>query len=86
MGEVQRNRVKEWRLKRAETVPAAFSVAEVARRLRVSERTYRDWEAGRHRPSRRSRVAIARDLGVTVADLGFDGVGPVEEQRATKPS
>ena len=71
MGSNPPNRIREWRLLRAKDVPAAFTAAELARRMRVTERTYRDWEAGAHRPTRRKRAALARHLGVTVADLGL---------------
>lgn len=40
----------------------AFKVAEVARRVGVTERTYRRWERGDMSPSRRHARALAREV------------------------
>ncbi len=50
-----------------------FTIAAVAQRLGVGERTLRLWEAGETTPTQRHRRALARELGVTVEELGLDG-------------
>lgn len=73
--------------------PYAFTIEEVARRIGVSSLTLRNWEHGRYRPqSRRTAERLARDLGVTVEELGLEeravtvahGAGDVAE--AARPS
>jgi DNA-binding XRE family transcriptional regulator len=65
-------RIRELRLRRAEQVPTAFTVTALARRLGVSEVSLRSWERGANRPTHRHARALARELGVQVADLGLD--------------
>ncbi len=62
-------RIRELRLKRAELVPTAFTVTALARRLGVSEVSFRSWERGANRPTHRHARALARELGVTVDEL-----------------
>lgn len=72
------NRIREIRLERKQLVPAAFSIAALARRVGVTEGILRDWELGRIRPRQRHAKALARELGVRVEDLGIDS--PPREQ------
>ncbi|HEY7201870.1 MAG TPA: helix-turn-helix domain-containing protein [Candidatus Dormibacteraeota bacterium] len=65
-------RVREIRLERARTVPAAFTLAAVAARAGVSVTTLRKWELGQARPRVRAAKALAKALGVKVEDLGLD--------------
>ncbi len=48
--------------------PSAFSVPEVARRVGVTERTYRRWEAGEDRPRRRHLQTLGHELGFKPVD------------------
>ena len=48
--------------------PSAFSVPEVARRVGVTERTYRRWEAGEDHPRRRHLQALGNELGFKPVD------------------
>jgi len=66
------NRIRELRLERARQFPSAFSIAAVAQRLGVAERTLRYWESGETQPTKRHAQRLAREFGVTVADLGLD--------------
>jgi transcriptional regulator with XRE-family HTH domain len=66
-------RIREIRQGLAQRYPRAFSVAELARRIGVAERTLRHWERGTMRPTRRHAQALARELGVPVEALGIDG-------------
>lgn len=50
-----------------------FTIAALAQRVGVGERTLRYWEAGLTSPTSRHRRALARELGVTVEELGLDG-------------
>lgn len=45
--------------------PSAFAVPELARRLGVTERTYRRWEAGEDQPRMRHLQALNRELGLS---------------------
>lgn len=67
--------------------PRASSLTELAHRIGVAERTLRYWEAGQTRPSRRHARALARELGVSVEELGLEDRpseedGPAPEERA----
>lgn len=53
--------LRQWMARRW---PSAFAVPEVARRLGVTERTYRRWEAGEDRPRARHLQALNRELGL----------------------
>jgi transcriptional regulator with XRE-family HTH domain len=66
------NRIRAIREQRAEIVPAAFTMAALSRRVGVSDKTLRSWEQGASRPTARHARALARELGVTVDDLGLD--------------
>jgi transcriptional regulator with XRE-family HTH domain len=48
-----------------------FTIAALAQRVGVGERTLRYWEAGVTLPTRRHQRALARELGVTVDELGL---------------
>ncbi len=76
----------------AERWPAAFSAAEVARRIGVSERTIRRWEAGEDWPRRRHLQALGNELGFRVVDerpeaieaaAGLARLQPVMAERGT---
>jgi transcriptional regulator with XRE-family HTH domain len=55
----------------AQRWPSAFAVPEVARRIGVTERTYRRWEAGEDRPRSRHLRALNRELGLNpISDSG----------------
>jgi transcriptional regulator with XRE-family HTH domain len=68
------NHIRQLRLERVHLFPSAFSVVALARRLGVADRTIRYWEDGQTRPTRRHARRLARELGVSIADLGLDGV------------
>ena len=78
------NRIRDLRLERARQFPAAFSIAEMARRLGVAERTIRYWESGESLPTKRHAQRLARDFGVTVAELGLDEPEDMAEVRARR--
>lgn len=48
-----------------------FTIASLAQRVGVGERTLRYWEAGVTLPTRRHQRALAREFGVTVDELGL---------------
>jgi len=66
-----KNRIKELRTKAAEQFPALFSTTALAARLGVDERTVSRWESGT-RPRARMAKRLAKELGVTIDDLGLD--------------
>ncbi len=66
------NRIRTIREERAKVVPAAFTATAVARRIGVSDRTLWAWEQGINRPRARHARALARELNVTVGQLGLD--------------
>jgi ribosome-binding protein aMBF1 (putative translation factor) len=67
-------------------VPAAFSRTAVAGRLGVAESTFRDWETGKARPRQRHAKALARELNVTLEELGLDGeAGQVADHHTAEP-
>lgn len=70
------NRIREIREERAAMVPAAFTAVALSRRVGVSDKTLRSWEHGVSQPTARHARALARELGVTVADLRLDGATP----------
>lgn len=76
------NRIRELRLERAQLFPAAFSVAALARRMGIGERTIRYWEEGQTRPTARHARRLAREFGVPIEELGLDGLAPEAEQPA----
>lgn len=65
------NRVRAIRLEKRKVAPSAFTLAEVARRTGVSVSTLVSWESGDALPHKRNQRALARALGVSVANLGF---------------
>jgi putative transcriptional regulator len=60
------NRIRELREARG------LSQGDLAKLLGVTERTVRLWEKGTAVPWERHRNALARRLGVTVADLALE--------------
>ena len=72
------SKIRTARIMRAEIVPSAFTVVAVARRVGVNERTVRSWEAGQSRPHRRHARRLARELAVTLVELGLDETGVTE--------
>jgi transcriptional regulator with XRE-family HTH domain len=66
------NRIRALREERAKLLPALFTLTAVARRMGVAESTFRAWEQGSSRPRKRHARALARELGVEVADLQID--------------
>src|SRR5262245_41621788 len=48
-----------------------FTIAALAQRVGVGERTLRYWEAGVTLPTRRHQRALAREFGVAVDELGL---------------
>ncbi len=76
------NSIRAIREELAARVPAAFTIVALSRRVGVSDKTLRSWEQGTSRPTARHARALARELGVTVADLHLDDAAtPVEEVR-----
>jgi DNA-binding XRE family transcriptional regulator len=67
-------RIRELREERAKVAPAAFTQAALAQRVGVSINALRAWEAGTSRPRQRMAKALARELNVTVDELGLDEV------------
>ncbi len=53
--------------------PAASTLEALARRLGVSTSTLVRWESGATRPRKRHARALARELGVSVDELGLEG-------------
>jgi DNA-binding XRE family transcriptional regulator len=51
-----------------------FTIAALAQRIGVQERTLRAWEAGEQTPTARHHRALARELGVKVEDLKLDAL------------
>jgi transcriptional regulator with XRE-family HTH domain len=70
------NRVRELREERAKLLPALFTLTAVARRMGVAESTFRAWEQGTSRPRKRHARALAKEFGVTEADLQLDESSP----------
>lgn len=65
-------RIRELRQERARQYPSAFTIAAVAHRIGVAESAVRRWETGVSRPRKRHARALARDLGVTLSELGLE--------------
>ena len=65
------NRIRELRLDRAGLFPSAFSVTALAHRVGVTDGMLRRWERGSSKPSRRHARALAKELGVSVDQLGL---------------
>jgi transcriptional regulator with XRE-family HTH domain len=59
-----------------------FTIAALAQRIGVGERTLRYWEMGTTSPTMRHRRALARELGVSIDDLGLDGPDPANHHGA----
>jgi transcriptional regulator with XRE-family HTH domain len=78
------NRIRELRLERARQFPSAFTIAEVAQRIGIAERTLRYWETGETQPTKRHAQRLAKEFGVTVADLGLDQAETIEDVRARR--
>jgi putative transcriptional regulator len=51
--------------------PEQYSQEVVARKLGVTRATLGSWEAGRTEPTVRQALALARILGCTVEELGY---------------
>jgi transcriptional regulator with XRE-family HTH domain len=67
------NRIRELRSQRAQHVSRGlFSRTALAARLGVSESTLARWEQGQMKPHPRHAKALARELSVTVQELGLD--------------
>jgi transcriptional regulator with XRE-family HTH domain len=66
------NRIRELRLERAKVAPTLFTADAVAFRVRVAPNTLNRWERDIMRPSARHQKALAKELGVSVTDLGLD--------------
>lgn len=66
------NRIRELRLERAKVTPTAFTIRAVAQRVGVTEGMVRRWEQGRAVPRQRHASRLARDLGVTIDELGLE--------------
>lgn len=73
------SKIRAARLERAKIVPSAFTVVAVARRVGVNERTVRSWETGQSRPHQRHARRLAKELGVTLAEIGLDETQRVRE-------
>jgi transcriptional regulator with XRE-family HTH domain len=71
-------RIRAIREERSKVVPAAFTLAAVARRVGVSEYTMRRWELGQARPHGRNARRLAKELGVDLGELGLEA--PAEER------
>jgi transcriptional regulator with XRE-family HTH domain len=54
-------------------------MAALAVRLRVTERTLRRWESGEDAPTTRHARRLARELAVTVEELGLANHDPNDE-------
>ena len=59
-------------------------MAAVAQRVGVAERTLRYWESGETQPTKRHAQRLAREFGVTVADLGLDQAESIADVRARR--
>jgi transcriptional regulator with XRE-family HTH domain len=73
------NRIREIREGRGKIVPSAFTSVAVAHRVGVSDRTLRSWESGVTRPSERHARRLAKELGVSVAELQLDERAPEDD-------
>jgi transcriptional regulator with XRE-family HTH domain len=73
------NRIRAIREERGKMVPAAFTLAAVARRLGVTEGMVRRWELGTNRPRPRHARALARELGVSVEELQLEDGAPEDD-------
>ncbi len=62
-------RIHDLRQSLARRFPRAFSQQELARRLGVTDRTYRRWETGEDRPSQRHLQMLARELAIGFKEL-----------------
>jgi transcriptional regulator with XRE-family HTH domain len=74
------NRIREIREERGRPFrkgTGPFTVIDLARRVGVSDKTLRSWEQGASSPTDRHARALARELGVTVEELGLDEADPV---------
>ncbi len=67
-------------------MPAAFSSAAVARRVGVTDRTMWRWEHGLNRPHARHARALAKELGVALADLQLDEAKPEDHDEGQATS
>jgi transcriptional regulator with XRE-family HTH domain len=66
-----RNRIRPIRERLLRSVGSVYSREAVARRIGVSVASLQRWEAGDTTPSVVDAMALARDLGVSVEQLGF---------------
>ncbi len=62
-------RIHSLRLSLAQRFPRAFSQQELARRLGVTDRTFRRWESGEDRPSQRHLQMLSRELAIGFKEL-----------------
>jgi transcriptional regulator with XRE-family HTH domain len=65
------SRLRELRSERAKLSPGAFTAAAVAARIGVTESAYLRWERGESAPRQRHVRALAREFGVSEAELGL---------------
>jgi 8-oxo-dGTP diphosphatase len=65
------NRIRELRIERASLFPSAFSVTALAHRVGVTDGMLRRWEKGSSKPSQRHARALAKELGVSIDQLGL---------------
>jgi len=70
---MSKNRIGELRAEAAQRFPALFTKTALASRLGVNVRTVSRWEDGDMRPNVRLAKRLAKELGVSVDDLGLDG-------------
>jgi transcriptional regulator with XRE-family HTH domain len=80
------NRIRNIRESRAKIVPAAFTLTAVAKRVGVSDTAFRRWEQGVSRPTFRHARRLAKELGVTVAELGLEESVPEEDHDSQRNS
>ncbi len=65
------NRIRELRLERAGLFPSAFSVTALANRVGVTDGMLRRWERGSSKPSQKHARALAKELRVSIDQLGL---------------
>jgi transcriptional regulator with XRE-family HTH domain len=68
-------RLRQLREERQSQLPALFTQEALAHRLGVTVRAYQRWESGDRIPRTRHLKAVAKELGVSVAELGFPAPG-----------
>jgi transcriptional regulator with XRE-family HTH domain len=73
------NRIRELRLEHARQHPPAFTAAALAHRLGIDSSTLRRWERGVTRPTQRHARWLAREFGVSVAELQLEDGAPEDD-------